>query len=136
MKWFSISLLLAMFGQAADLTEYPAAHATPKRVWIRRVTLGAACAASVGFDSFTTHRAISSGAVETNPLMGRASAGRMIGIKAGMCAASAFAQEWRAASHTPRTDWTVTGVNLGVTAGYTRAGIHNLHVTNDLLKSE
>jgi len=125
-KLFAIGLLLATLSSAA-----------PKQVWIRRLTLSAACAASLGFDTLTTHRAVSAGAIEANGLLadsqGRPNWGRVIGIKAGVCAASAFLQERTKAPH---SDWTFTGVNLGVTAGYTWAGIHNLRLTNDLLKKQ
>lgn len=132
MKLFCIGLLLAAFSPGADLvSEHPS---TPKRVWIRRITLGAACAASLGFDTMTTHRAVSAGAVEANGLLsdsnGRPQWGRVIGIKAGACIASAFLQE-----RAHRNDWTFTGVNIGVTAAYTLVGLHNRHVTEDLLKS-
>lgn len=137
MKLLFIGLLLALSSQAADLVEHPS---TPKRVWIRRITLGAACAASLGFDTMTTRRAVSAGATETNRLFadsqGHPQWGRMIGIKAGMCAASAFAQEWHSAQRSPRSDWTYIGANLAVTSGYTWAGIHNLRVTNDLLNQK
>ena len=120
-----------MFSPAADLAEHPS---TPKRVWIRRITLGAACAASLGFDTVTTHRAVSAGAAETNSLLadsqGRPAWGRVIGIKAGACVASAFLQE-----RAHRNEWTFTGVNIGVTAAYTWVGLHNRQVTEDLLKN-
>ena len=135
MKLFCIGLLLAMSGQAADLVEHP--H-TPKRVWIRRITLAAGCAASLGFDTISTHRAISAGAIETNGLLsdsqGRPQWGRIIGIKAGMCAGSAFMQERHSSWQSPRSDWTFTAVNLGVMAAYTWTGFHNLSVSNALLK--
>ena len=135
MKLFCFGLLLATCSQAADLVEHPA---TSKRVWIRRITLASACAASLGFDAVTTHRAVSAGAVESNGLLadsqGRPQWGRVIGIKAGMCAASAFLQERHSAWQSPRSDWTFTGVNLGVTAGYTWIGLRNLRVADDLLK--
>jgi hypothetical protein len=127
-KLFSIALLLA---SAIYAEEAP----TSKRVWIRRITLGAACAANLGFDTITTHRAVSAGAAESNGLLsnsqGKPVWGRVIGIKAGTCAVSAFFQE---RSKTRQSDWTFTGVNAGVTAAYTAVGIHNLHVTNDLFK--
>jgi hypothetical protein len=120
---------------AADLVERPP---TPKRVWVRRITLGAACAASLGFDTFTTQRAVGAGAVEANGLLadsqGRPRWGRVIGFKAGACAASAFLEERQSAWSAPRSDWTLTGVNLGVTAGYTLVGLHNLKLARDLEK--
>ena len=137
MKSLCLVLLLAAGSQAADLAGHTADHPpTPKRVWIRRVSMAAACAASLGFDAYTTHRAVSAGAVETNALLadsqGHPQWGRMIGIKAGMCAASAFAQEWHSSGRSPRSDWTFTAVNSGVTAGYTAVGLHNLKLANNL----
>jgi len=135
MKLFCLGLLLATCSQAADLVEHPS---TPKRVWIRRITLASACAASLGFDAVTTNRAVSAGAVESNGLLadsqGRPQWGRVIGIKAGTCIASAFLQERQRFTRTAQTDWTFTGVNLGVTAGYTWVGLRNLQVANGLLK--
>jgi hypothetical protein len=135
MKLLGIGLLFAMALPAGDLAE--ASHTT-KRVWIRRITLAAGCAASLGFDTITTHRAVSAGAMETNGLLadsqGRPQWGRVIGIKAGACAASAFMQERHTSWQGPRSDWTFTGVNLGVTAGYTWAGFHNLGISNSLLE--
>jgi hypothetical protein len=130
MKYFCIGLMLAMSSQAADLVERP--H-TPKRVWIRRITLVAACAASVGFDTMSTRRAVSAGAVETNPLLadpnGKPQWGRMIGIKAGVCGASAFLQERHSSA---RSDWAWTAGNAATAAAYTWTGFHNLHVANEL----
>jgi hypothetical protein len=121
-KLFAITLLLAALCHA----EQPP---TSKRIWIRRITLGAACAASLGFDTATTHQAVSAGAVESNPLLasqGKPAWGRVIGIKAGSCAVSAYFQE---KSRSSQSDWTFTGVNAGMTAGYTAVGIHNLRAT-------
>jgi len=57
----------------------------------------------------------------------------MMGVKAGVCAVSFFAEE---RSHSRQADWTATGVNLGTTVGYTWAGFHNLKVANDLVKQQ
>ncbi|GEM_PF-1755717 len=137
MKLFCIAVVLATCGRAADPVEHPA---TPKRVWVRRITLGAACAASLGFDTVSTHRAVIAGAVETNGLLadsqGRPQWGRVIGIKAGACAASAFLQERHYSWSSPRSDWTFTGVNLSTTAAYAFVGIRNLKLANDLGRSQ
>ena len=136
MKLLCFGLLLAISSRAADLLEHPG---TSKRVWIRRISLGAACAASLGFDTVTTHRAVSAGAVETNGLIansqGRPAWGRMIGIKAGVCAGSAFLQERHSSWQSPRSDWTFTGINTGIAAGYAWVGLRNLKLSNDLAKS-
>jgi hypothetical protein len=113
---------------------------TPKRVWIRRATLVAGCAASLVFDTLSTRRAVSTGAVEANGLLadpqGNPNWGRVIGLKAGLCGISAVMEEtqsfhtWK----TPNADWTWTGINVGTTAVYTWAGFHNLSLANDLSK--
>src|SRR5215467_9548731 len=123
MKFLFTGLLLAMSSEAADPVEHPQ---TSKRVWIRRITLGAACAASFGFDTLSTRRAVAAGAVETNGLLadshGHPKWGKMIGIKAGMCASSAFFEEFHSAQRPARNDWTFVGVNSAVTAGYSWQG--------------
>jgi hypothetical protein len=134
MKLLGIGLLFAMTLPAADLLERPS---TPKRVWARRITLAAACAASLGFDTLSTRRATSAGAVESNGLLanpqGQPRWGLVIGLKAAACAGSALVEERHSAWQSPRADWTFTGVNAGVAAGYTWVGIHNLNVANELL---
>jgi hypothetical protein len=114
-------------------------HVRPsKRVWIRRATLIAGCAASLAFDSFTTRRGVAAGAVEANGLLadsqGRPEWGRMIGIKAGSCAVSAVLQETHffGAWNTPTADYTWTAVNTGIAAEYTWTGFHNLSLAHSL----
>ncbi len=107
---------------------------TPKRVWFRRATLAAACAASLGFDTITTRRAIANGAIETNGLLansnGQPAWARMIGFKVGSCAVSAVLQETHTfgAWKTPASDKTWTVINSGIAAEYTWAGFHNLNL--------
>jgi hypothetical protein len=113
---------------------------TSKRVWIRRATLVAGCAASLAFDTITTRRAFAAGAIETNSLLadsqGRPQWSRIIGVKSAGCAASAILQEthifgtWK----TPTADHAWTFLNLGVTAEYTWAGFHNLNLATSLSK--
>lgn len=118
---------------AADLldSEHPR---TPKRVWIRRATLVAGCAASLAFDTLTTRRAVSAGAVESNGLFansqGQPQWGRMIAIKAGLCGVSAVLQETHIFKtwETPAADWTWAGINAATTGIYSWAGWHNLQV--------
>ena len=103
---------------------------TPAKVWIRRITLVASCAASLGWDTYTTRRAETAGAIESNPLLanaqGRPQWGRFISLKAGACGASAFAQErW----HFQGSDWTWTGLNAASAATYTGIGFHNLAIS-------
>jgi hypothetical protein len=109
-----------------------------KRVWIRRATLIAGCAASLAFDTITTRRVYGAGGIEANGILadsqGRPQWGRVVGMKAGSCAVSAVLQE----THTfgiwqsPAADRTWTFVNLGIAAEYTWAGFHNLSLANSL----
>jgi hypothetical protein len=107
---------------------------SPKRTWIRRVTLGASCAASMVFDTWATQRSVSNGGMERNILFagpnGTPQYGRMIGLKAGFCGVAAVLQETHTfgAFDSPKADWTWTGVNLGTTSLYTWAAIHNLRL--------
>jgi hypothetical protein len=111
------------------------------RVWIRRATLIAGCATSLVFDTLTTRRGSASGAVEANGIFansqGQPAWGRMIGIKAGVCAFSAVAQETHTfgAWKTPTADYTWTAINGGMTADYTWTSFHNLAVTDRLKTS-
>lgn len=117
---------LAVHGAAAERSR------TPKRIWIRRATLAAGCAASLALDSWSTRRALASGSVETNPVLansrGRANWGRAIAFKAGACGVSAILQEtdtfhaWSGRN----ADWTWTGFNAATAAGYTWVARHNL----------
>jgi hypothetical protein len=134
-KLLCIGLLIVSSGaaRAANLldSEHPR---TPKRVWIRRATLAAGCAASLAFDTFTTRKAVNAGGIETNSLFsnsqGQPQWGRMFALKAGVCGASAVLQEthifrtWE----TPSADWTWVGVNAGTAGVFTWAGWHNLEV--------
>jgi hypothetical protein len=134
-------VLVAVFSgsaiSAANLldSEHPR---TPRRVWVRRLTMAAACSASLAFDTFTTRRAVSAGAVETNGLFansqGQPQWGRMIGIKAAFCGASAVLQETHIfrTRQSPSADWTWTGINAGTAAVYFWAGWHNLQVAKQL----
>ena len=109
-----------------------------RRVWIRRATLIAGCAASLAFDTVTTRRGVAAGAVEANGLLadsqGRPEYGRMIGIKAGSCAVSAVLQETHffGVWNTPAADNTWTAVNAGIAAEYTWTGFHNLSLAHRL----
>jgi len=93
------------------------AQATPK--WVRRATLVAACAASAT-DAATTWR---DGLRESNPLLRAANGGpsmpRVIGLKAGFCAASAWSQE-RGAHNT-----LYSFTNLGTAGLFGWAAWHN-----------
>jgi hypothetical protein len=135
MKLFWIGVLLAMNIPGAERVERPS---TPARVWVRRITLGAACAASLVFDPITTNRAVSAGAVEGNGLLansqGRPRWGLMFGIKTATCVASGFLQERYAFRDASRNDWTFTGINVGLAAAYTGVGLHNLRLADDLAK--
>src|SRR5437870_5433364 len=68
------------------------------RVWLRRVTLAASCAASA-WDVQTTAAAIGRGGHESNNMfsdpMGRVKWGRMVGLKVALCGGMAASQELR-----------------------------------------
>lgn len=113
---------------------------TPKRVWIRRATLVAGCAAGLALDTWSSHRALAAGAIEDNPLLansqGHMDWGRTVGLKAGACGLSAVLQEtgtfhrWQGRD----ADWTWTGINAATTAAYTWIMLHNLGLANRLSK--
>jgi hypothetical protein len=129
-------IALTMGGLSAqDFIERPPTVQKSHRVWVRRVTFLAACAASLGFDALTTRSAVASGAVEGNPMLagpqGSPNWGRVIGFKLGFAGVSAVLQEthtfglWKS----PNADWTWTAVNAGTASVYTWAGFHNLELT-------
>ncbi len=138
MKILLIGLLLALSSPAADMVLENPHPRTSKRVWIRRATLAAGCAASLVFDTLSTRRATNAGAVESNGLFaspqGSPQWGRMIGFKAGLCGATAVMEETHMfhAWKNPNADWTWTGVNAATTALYTWTGFHNMKLANDL----
>lgn len=146
MKAFTFGLALVMCAaslSAEDLAIPQDVHEhshTSKRVWIRRATLAAACAASLGLDSWSTHRALAAGGVESNPLLanaqGRTSWGRAIAFKAAGCGAPAVLQETGTfhAWESPNADWTWTGINAATMAVYTAIALHNLGIANSLTK--
>ena len=78
---------------AAAICVLPAMSAP---VWVRRATLAAACAASAT-DAVTTWQGKQRGMREANPLFrssdGSPAMGRVIGLKVGLCAVSAWRQE-------------------------------------------
>ena len=135
MKLLCLALLIAtpVPALSADLAdqEHPR---TPKRVWIRRATLAAACAASLAFDTLSTRSAVAGGAVEGNALFANAQGkpqwGRMIGIKSGFCGVTAMLQETHVfhAWQNPDADWSWTAINSGTAAFYSWAGWHNLQI--------
>jgi hypothetical protein len=97
--------------------------------WLRRVTLAAACTASF-WDVHSTAVAVRSGARELNPLLadarGRPRWGRIIGFKAGACAASAVVQERFTHNAAGKRFW--TGINASSAGIFSAAAIHNLKV--------
>jgi len=80
MKLLSILLLAASCVSAGNVidSEHPR---TPKRVWIRRITLAAGCAASLALDTWSTQQAVNAGALEGNRLF--ANAQGQLGIARG-----------------------------------------------------
>jgi len=137
----SLALLFAISTpalRAQDFIEQAPKRSDSKGRFFRRLTLAAACAASAGFDTFTTRRAISAGAVESNGLLagaqGNPSWGRVIGLKTVVCAVSATVQETHTlgAWDTPKSDWIWTAANAATASVYTWAGFHNLKLANNL----
>ena len=104
--------------------------------WIRRVTLAAACAASF-WDVQTTSVGIRNGAREANPLFadaqGRPRWGRIVGFKAGVCAASFVAEEHFARQGPSDRFW--IGVNTISAGSFGAIAVRNLKVAADPAKA-
>jgi hypothetical protein len=105
---------------------------TRSRVWLRRATLAASCAASA-WDVQTTAAAIGRGGHESNNMfsdpMGRVRWGRMVGFKAALCGGMAASQELRQfGGKRPIKDDVWIGVNTGVAARFTIASVKNRSV--------
>jgi hypothetical protein len=105
-------------------------------VWLRRLTLAAACASGV-WDIYTTRNAVRLGAVESNRLLadgqGRPRWGRMIALNVGVCAGSALAQELLDRKRRPgATDYVWTGVNSALAVRHAAAAVHNRRVTAEM----
>jgi hypothetical protein len=136
-----VALLLAACTPVVRAAEREHASSS-KRVWIRRATLVAGCAASLLFDTMSTQRVAAAGGIETNGLLanpqGRPQWGRIISVKAGVCGASAILQETHVfgISRGAAADWTWTGVNAATTSVYTWGGIHNLEVARELARGK
>jgi hypothetical protein len=128
-----ICLVLALLLPALHAEDLRVRH---EHVWIRRVTLATGCAASIAFDSWSTHRVAAAGGVEQNGLLSNSQGapqwGRIIGMKAGFCGASLLMQETHLFG---ASDWTWTGLNAATTGIYTWVGFHNLKLANDLKKT-
>lgn len=107
------------------------------RVWLRRATLAASCAASA-WDVQTTASAIARGGRESNNMftdpLGRVRWGRMIGFKAALCGGMAATQELkpfagaRLWGSQPVKDNIWIGVNTGFTTRFLLASIRNRSV--------
>jgi len=107
------------------------------RVWLRRITLAASCAASA-WDIQTTAAAIGRGGREsnnmfTNPL-GRVRWGRMVGLKVALCGGMAAGQEFKAFNGSrfggsrPIKEDAWIGVNAGLAARFVFASVRNRSV--------
>lgn len=120
MKRLLILGLLAVTAHAADWTK------------IRRIAQVAGCAASM-VDAGTTLRP---GIIETNPLLGRGTpnAGRIIGIKLGMCAGQIAFSEWRHARHGARDERTAALFGFGQAALYGAVSVHNLGIRTEVAR--
>ncbi|MEO7143288.1 MAG: hypothetical protein ABI165_07255 [Bryobacteraceae bacterium] len=135
MKVLAVMSLLLVCPCASVAGEHPS---PAKRIWIRRATLAASCAASMIFDTYSTRAAVSAGAVEGNALIaspeGRPRWALTFGLKAAVCAGSAVLQE-SARFRPPGAEispWTWTAINTASTAGYTWLGFHNLALSRQL----
>src|SRR5947208_310752 len=91
---------------------------------VRRLTQAAGCAASM-IDAKTTLDASRYGAIETNPILGggRPGAGRIVGIKLGLCAGQIVWTEWslrkaRGTEKERRLEMTAAAANLGAVGVY------------------
>jgi hypothetical protein len=109
--------------------------ATPSR-FIRRLTL-VAVAAAQAMDAYSTHVAVANGAVELNPFLSRNGHplwGRIIGVKIGITAGLAFAEELsdRKSVRTHDKLWAVTNSMIAGPTMYT--AVHNFALA-DRLKS-
>ena len=101
--------------------------------WLRRVTLAAACAASF-WDVQTTSAGAAQGFREANPLFadpqGRPRWGRIVGFKAGACAASFVAEE-RFARRGGPSDRFWVGVNAASAASFSAIAIRNIKIIHE-----
>jgi hypothetical protein len=105
-------------------------------LWLRRLTLAAACASSF-WDLHTTGTALRSGAVESNPLLvdgvGSVRSGRMLGVKLAVCAGSGISQEvLQRNPHSGSQNYAWTGVNAAMAAGFSAAALRNRGIAADL----
>jgi hypothetical protein len=112
------------------------AHAQGASHLLRRITLAASCAASF-WDYQTTAEAARYGASEQNGLLAdgnsRPRLGLILGVKAGVCAASAISQETRLFGRkTGFTEMLWTGMNTSLAARFTATSLHNLSVIHVL----
>ena len=128
MRLFVIMMVLGWVG----LPAVAAAEQRP-RVWLRRITLAAACAASA-WDVQSTAAAIGRGGVESNNMftnpMGRVRWGRMLGIKVAVCGGMAAAQEIKTfGGSRPIKDDLWIGVNSGIAARFAFAAVRNRSVS-------
>lgn len=121
------AILVFLFASSAFAGEQPRG-----RHWVRRLTLAAACAASF-WDAHSTAVAVRAGARETNPIfadgLGRPRWGRILGFKAGACAASIVIQE--RFDRRPNSDRFWTGINTGAAGLFSAAAIRNLKVASE-----
>jgi hypothetical protein len=109
--------------------------ATPSRL-IRRLTLAAVAAAQT-MDAYSTHVAVANGARELNPFLSRNGHplwGRIIGVKIGITAGLACAEELSQRKNVRSHDtlWTVTNSLIAGPTMYT--AMHNFALA-DRLKS-
>lgn len=114
-----------------------ASAAAPSRL-IRRLSLAAVVAAEA-MDAYSTHLAVANGAGEANPLLARNGQpiwGRIIGVKIGIVAGVAFAQEFSFRKGAPSHDrlWTLS--NSLIVALVIFAAQHNFALADQLKARE
>ena len=117
--------VLLLFGSPATSQE----TRRGRHPWLRRATLAAACAASF-WDLQTTHAGAALGARESNPLFadpqGRPRWGRIVGFKAGACAASFVAEERFSRGGPSDRFW--VGINAATAATFSAIAVRNLRI--------
>lgn len=107
--------------------------------WARRLTLAASCGTSF-WDAYTTRSAIARGALEGNSIFADAKGdprwGRILGIKLGVCAGTALAQELLfRKKKSPALNGFWIGMNSALTARFTWVALGNRHLAGELKRT-
>lgn len=109
-------------------------------MWLRRLTMAGACAASF-WDLQTTRTAVGYGGVESNRWLadaqGKPRWGRMVGMKIGVCAGTALAQELGARyMKKSSTSYAWAGMNAALTARFVSVALSNRRMTGVLRQEQ